>query len=160
MRLTRGKLESMRPARRVLGFDLLREEQVDWVVPTIDGTRLIDIVREYERSMRYQPAGSYSGLDPREFGPLDQHYEGQGRGAPQAIVLGCGCGSAECWPLWVSVTTEAGYVTWSEFSQPHRPDWEYSGMGTYRFERWQFDKAIQSLLRLVPNANKVIANEA
>jgi hypothetical protein len=143
----------MRLARRVLGFDLLREDQVDWVVPTIDGTRLIDIVREYERSMRFQPAGSYSGLDPREFGPLDQHYQGQGRGAPQAILLGCGCGESGCWPLLVSVATEAGFVTWSEFSQPHRPNWDYAGMGTYRFERWQFDKAIQNLAWRVLSAD-------
>jgi hypothetical protein len=84
---------------------------MDWVVPTTDGSRLSDIVRGYERSMRFEPAGSYSGLNTSEFGPLDQHYEGHGRGAPQAIVLRCGCGSAECWPLWVSVTTETGYVT-------------------------------------------------
>ena len=62
----------MRAERRVLGFDLLREQQVDWVVPTMDGTRLIDIVREYERSMGYEPAGSYAGLIPSFFnsGPL------------------------------------------------------------------------------------------
>jgi hypothetical protein len=47
------------------------------------------------------------------------------------------------------VTTEAGYVTWSEFSQPHRPNWDYAGMATYRFERRQFDKAIQNLLERV-----------
>jgi hypothetical protein len=154
MRLTRGKLESMRPARTVLGFDLLREQQVDWVVPTIAGSRLIDLVREYERSMGYEPAGSYAGLilSFLNFGQLDQHYEGRGFDAPQAVVLGCGCGESGCWPLLVSVTTEPGYVTWSEFSQPHRPNWDYAGMGTYRFERWQFDQAVQDLIRRVTNA--------
>jgi hypothetical protein len=153
MRLARGKLESVTAAIRVLGFDLLEARSDVSVVPTIDGIRLTDIVHSYERTMGYLPADAYGGLIPSwfNFGPLDQHYEGRGFCAPQAAVLGCECG---CWPLLVSVTADEGSVTWSEFSQSHRPGWDYEAIGTFRFDRPQFDSAVQDLIRRLPNANE------
>jgi hypothetical protein len=156
MRLERGKLDGVTAVIRVLGFDLLAAHGDVSVVPTIDGIRLTDIVHNYERTMGYLPADAYGGLIPSwfNFGPLDHHYEGRGFCAPQAVVLGCECGEWGCWPLLASVTAHAGSVTWSEFSQSHRPGWDYEAMGTFRFDRPQFDSAVQDLIRRLPNANE------
>jgi hypothetical protein len=142
-------------ATRVLGFDLLAAHGVVSVVPTIDGARLTDIVHSYERTRGYVPTDAYGGLIPSwfNFGPLEQHHEGRGFCAPQAVVLGCECGGWGCWPLLVSVTTEAGSVTWSEFSQPHRPSANYQAMGAYRFERPQFGSAVQDLIQRLSNGS-------
>jgi hypothetical protein len=156
MRPARGKLDGVTAVIQVLGFDLTSAPVAVSVVPTIDGIRLTEIVHDFELSKGYLPAGAYGGLIPWffNFGPLDQHYEGRGFCAPQAVVLGCECGEWGCWPLLASVTADAGSVTWSEFSQSHRPGWDYEAMGTFRFDRLQFDSAVQDLIRRLPNASE------
>jgi hypothetical protein len=41
------------------------------------------------------------------------------------------------------------HVSWSGFSQPHRPQWDYSPFGPFAFERLEYDLAIAELAELL-----------
>lgn len=44
------------------------------------------------------------------------------------------------------VTTSSETVTWSEFTNPHRPGRDYSGLGPFTFVRRQYDEALDDLV--------------
>jgi hypothetical protein len=111
----------------------------------IDGRDLVDLVREVEAPWaaadgQPQIAGGYSGLWPAAWLELPEQ-DGTGR----AAVLACECGEVGCWPLHVRITVSDSTVTWSEFSQPCRPEWRYDGLGPFVFERAAYERAIQSV---------------
>lgn len=111
---------------------------VKQLIPFIDERSLVDIVGEFERAEGFQPAGGYGGLVPAfyRFGRLDRYFLGEQEpwsdGRPVAI-LACNCGEAGCWPLDATLKVAAAEVTWTRFSQPHRPGWDYSGLGSFTF---------------------------
>ena len=124
------------------------------VIPWIDGRPLLDIVRDFETAMGFDVPGEYDGIVPAffRFGPLEEHYLGKGPRTGHAQVLGCGCGEAGCWPLFVAVTAGPGTVTWSEFEQPHRPGRDYSGLGPLVFERAAYDAACSAVAKSLLSA--------
>lgn len=132
---------------------VLDDGTVKSLVPEVDGQSLIDLVAAYETARGYTPAGEYGGIVPDyfNFGDLSQHY--LGTASPQwprpggCWLLSCECGEAGCWPLEVKVTLTSQTVTWSNFRQPHRPSWTYSGLGPFQFDRRQYETAVADAVR-------------
>lgn len=133
----------------VLGFRVGGDPSA--VVPTIDGTSLVELVADFEQRSGFRPAGGYDGLDPALCGPGRRGGWGSERGgdpwpAPGHLwLLGCDCGEAGCWPLAAEVHARPGQVTWSRFGQPHRPDWSYDGFGPFTFDADQYAAAVAEL---------------
>jgi hypothetical protein len=109
----------------------------------IDGRDLVDLVRPIElpfATAEGHPdiAGGYDGLLPHDWVDLPERY-GDGR----AALLACaGCGEPGCWPLRARVDADPDKVTWSDFQQPHRPDWSYASFGPFVFDRAQYDEEV------------------
>lgn len=119
------------------------------LAPLIDGRSLIGLVAAYELAQGYTPSGGYGGVIPesRTLADLSEYYLGtaaeQLPGPGWSWLLACdSCGVTDCWPLEARVDVTADTVTWSEFQQPHRPSWSYSGFGPFRFDRRQYETAI------------------
>ncbi|QOY86994.1 hypothetical protein IRI77_30135 [Paludibaculum fermentans] len=113
------------------------------VVPVIDGLLLADLVTEFEARFGYQPAGGYGGV-VFAFGSIDPLDNFLGISS-ETFLLGCDCGELGCWPLCCCVRHEGEMTEWTNFSQPHRPDRDYSAFGPFRFEGRQYREAISSL---------------
>ncbi|WP_435736288.1 hypothetical protein V5D56_16050 [Cellulosimicrobium sp. PMB13] len=122
------------------------------VVPYVDGRSLVALARDLESSAGYSPAGAYGGLVPEHFryGPAAQHWYGRGRvPAPgHAWILACDCHEAGCWPLEATIAVDEDTVTWSGFSQPHQPRWDYGRLGPFAFDRAQYDDAVDRVSHL------------
>ncbi|MGH3332697.1 MAG: hypothetical protein ACRDPJ_15470 [Nocardioidaceae bacterium] len=118
------------------------------LVPTIDGQSLVDLVAALETSRGYEPSGGYAGIIPAHFnfGDLTLYYEArelrQWPSPQHAWLLGCDCGEVGCWPLTARIAVTADEVSWSDFCQDHRPDWDYEGFGPFVFERQQYANAV------------------
>lgn len=123
----------------------------------VNGVELPELVREAElpsarAGAEEEMAGNYIGLVA---GFMRVDLAGQflgGQGTPmfedsngKTALLGCGCGEVGCSPLMarIEVTDEA--VTWQDFEQPTRPDWEYEGFGPFRFDRAQYERALMEI---------------
>jgi hypothetical protein len=125
----------------------------------VNGTELPDLVRDVELPAArlegdQELAGNYVGLVP---GYVSMDLAGQflgGGGARlyeddegKVQLLGCGCGEVGCSPLLARVTVTDDTVTWDEFEQPQRPDWDYQALGPFTFERAQYERALFELLQ-------------
>lgn len=125
------------------------------LIPEVDGTSLITLIGSYEYVHGYDPAGGYSGLVPEhfDFGDLSHYYLGteanQWPKIGEAWLLACDCGEVGCWPLAARITVDDTTVTWSTFQQPHRPEWDYSAFGPFKFGRRQYEKAIENGIALL-----------
>jgi hypothetical protein len=119
----------------------------------IDGEPLTDLVEAFEvEAGMERTGGKYGGLIPAFFRvfPLDAHFHGHSTMQPKTVLLACGCGEWGCWPLMASITVNAESVTWDAFEQPHRPGRDYSGFGSFRFARRQYDAAVDVLASWSP----------
>lgn len=95
-------------------------------VPCIDGVPLTHLMDQFEADAGMQPAGdARAGL------------------VPQFFRFGCECGAWGCPPLMTAITVAPEHVTWDSFEQPHRTARDYTGLGTLRFDRRQYDDAVQ-----------------
>jgi hypothetical protein len=105
-------------------------------------------VAAFDSRRGYEPSGGYAGIIPAHFnfGDLTRYYEAredrQWSKPQHAWVLGCDCGEVGCWPLTVRITVTADDVIWSDFSQDHRPKWDYTGFGPFAFKRQQYVSAV------------------
>ena len=123
----------------------------------VNGTDLVELVRRAELPSAQadgeeELAGTYVGLVP---GPIRMDLAGQFLGgsgawlypdpAGKTALLSCDCGEVGCSPLLARVTVDEDTVTWDEFEQPTRPDWDYDGFG-FTFERTQYERALLELL--------------
>lgn len=122
------------------------------LVPYVDDVRLLDLVSTYERAAHFDVAGQYAGLvlDHFNYGDLGEYLTGESRGGfggkPGTIaLLGCDCGEVGCWPLLTQVVINNDLVTWRDFTQPHRPQRDYTPFGPFTFNRPQYLKAIRTL---------------
>ncbi|MER5758722.1 hypothetical protein [Streptomyces sp. NPDC002082] len=79
-------------------------------------------------------------------GDPDPERREPGTGA--MALLGCICGTDECWPMMATVTVTALTVTWSGFHQPYRPEWGVLAMGPYTFPRTAYEQALAAPVRL------------
>jgi hypothetical protein len=123
------------------------------LTPCIDGHLLCDLVSAFETRQGFELPGQYIGLRPDGFryGPFDRYFLGLADGYFADLggiyVLACRhCGDAGCWPLMCKASVVGDEVHWSEFRQPHRKNWDYSGFGPFVFERSAFDGAVQALV--------------
>lgn len=125
---------------------------ISWVTPMIEGCALIELVGDFERAQGHKLAGRYSGLVPSsfDFGDLAAYYVGSSVDQwpePGSLwLVDCECGQAGCWPLEASVVVTDQQVTWSNFRQPHRPEWNYDGFGPFVFERGEYDAAVNRMI--------------
>jgi hypothetical protein len=97
-------------------------------------------------------AGNYIGLVA---GYMRVDLAGQflgGRGTPmfsgsedKTALLGCGCGEVGCSPLMARVTVTEDTITWADFEQPTRPEWDYDGFGPFTFDRGQYERALMAI---------------
>jgi hypothetical protein len=123
----------------------------------VNGVELQDLVRDAELpSARADGdediAGNYIGLVA---GYMRIDLAGQflgGRGTPmftgsedKTALLGCGCGEVGCSPLMARVTVNDDTVTWGDFEQPTRPDWDYDGFGPFTFDRSEYERALMAI---------------
>jgi lysophospholipase L1-like esterase len=117
----------------------------------VDGTRLLDLVREaelpfaeeeqQERAAEFAPdpapllAGDYMCL-PARYGWPCRHLLGDPEDVPwclrqpgETMLLTCTCGIDECWALMASVEVTDTVVVWSYFRNTHRDWWGLSTLG-------------------------------
>jgi hypothetical protein len=123
----------------------------------VNGSDLVELVREAELPSaraddEEELAGTYVGLVPGyiRMDLAGQFLGGSGtwlypEGEGKTALLSCNCGEVGCSPLLARVTVEDDTVTWDEFEQPTRPDWDYDGFG-FTFERAQYEQALLVLL--------------
>lgn len=113
----------------------------------VNGRDLRERAREFERPFARELAGAY-GLPPAAavlvpgthlLGAPDVMFEGD---AGRTILLACECGEPGCWPLEARIAVGDTVVTWSDFAQPHRPEWDYAAFGPFRFERSGYEAGI------------------
>jgi hypothetical protein len=124
----------------------------------VNGTELPHLVRDVElpgarAEGDEELAGNYVGLVP---GYVRMDVAGHflaGAGAKlydtdeeKVQLLGCGCGEIGCSPLLARVTVTDDTVTWDDFEQPTRPEWDYDDLGPFTFERSQYERALFALL--------------
>jgi hypothetical protein len=123
----------------------------------VNGMSLIELVRRAELPSAQadgeeELAGTYVGLVP---GYIRIDLASQFLGTPgnslspgpdeKTALLSCNCGEVGCSPLLARVTVDNETVTWDEFEQPTRPDWDYDGFG-FTFERAQYEQALLDML--------------
>ncbi len=131
------------------------EEDTVAILPCVDGVGLDQLVANFERASGYSdPAGGYGGLIPSyyRFGPLSSYFLGMEEpvigGEPGEIyALSCECGEVGCWPLIAHVRLHQDRVVWDGFSQPHRPRRNYESFGPFEFERTQYQRAVEAVVR-------------
>ena len=133
------------------------------VMAVVDGVSLAERVLAFEKEQGWRTDATVGGryealiLSCYRYGALDGHFLGWGgemgfRG--QTTLLVCGCGIATCWPLIARIEADEETVTWSEFAQPHRPEWDYSGFGPCLFEREAYEEVLRELVLLVGDSGK------
>ena len=152
-----GKLHiNVSSTRNVLRLEIYVDDWSRRVVRVIvDDVDLAELAQAVEQPFAVAEghpanAGSYGGLPvedvarpSRRFWGHDPFY-GETRG--KVALLGCGgCGEEGCWPLAVRVALSADIVMWSDFEQPHRPQWNLSTLGPFVFARAQYEAAIAVL---------------
>jgi hypothetical protein len=129
----------------------------DIVDIVINGRPLLELVRDAEladASAEGHPelAGKYVGLPAEVL--ASALFEGQAtevwavleasQRSNRVPLLICECGEPGCWPLMVTVTFGVEAVTWHDFRQPYRDDWQYEKLGPFEFGRAQYLAALQS----------------
>jgi len=124
------------------------------ITPVLSGTPLTDLVRSFERTHGFEPAGEYSGLiltfartppsPPPEVCSVEHYFMGMaGRGYPSGHrLLECQCGFPGCWPLCARILMTGTTVVWDAFKQPRRPLQKYSDFGPFVFDAEQYTKAV------------------
>jgi len=122
----------------------------------VNGMSLIELVRRAELPSAQaddeeELAGTYVGLVPGyiRMDLAGQFLGGSGtwlypEGEGKTALLSCNCGEVGCSPLLARVTVNDETVTWDEFEQPTRPDWDYDGF-SFTFERPQYERALMDL---------------
>ncbi len=122
----------------------------------VNGTDLVDLVRQAELPSAQaddeeELAGTYVGLVPG-YVRMDVASQFLGGAATslfpgpedKTALLSCNCGEVGCSPLLARVTVEDDTITWDEFEQPTRPDWDYDGFG-FTFSRPQYEQALLAM---------------
>src|SRR3954452_5935704 len=92
------------------------DEPVRSILPIVNDVPLTNLVEEFERGRRYEPAGGYAGIVPAHFnlGPLDKYYMDSNSPLPNGrrYLLGCKCDEVGCWPLEVRICTNEEEIVW------------------------------------------------
>lgn len=118
-------------------------------VPFINGNSLIDRIKKIELKYDKTIAGAYDGIRPDLL--LHELTNGSIQDKIKSKILECECGSDGCWTLLMSVTEKDKFVSWGNFEQIHRDNWDYSEMGEFVFEKSAYQKALEELKISTPN---------
>lgn len=71
--------------------------------------------------------------------------DGEWSGPGGTWLLGCTFGEPGCWPLEARIAVEPETVTWTGFTQPHRRERDYTGLGPFVFAREQYEDAARQI---------------
>ena len=130
------------------------DEELSQIKITVNGTDFPELVRQAELPLaradgEEELAGTYVGLVP---GYIRIDLASQFLGATgtalsagpegKTALLSCDCGEVGCSPLLARVSVDEDTITWDEFEQPTRPDWDYNGFGPFTFARGQYEQAL------------------
>jgi hypothetical protein len=131
-------------------------DELSQIVIKVNGTDLPELVKEAELPSaradgEEELAGTYVGLVP---GYIRIDLASQFLGNPgtslspgpedKTALLSCDCGEVGCSPLLARVTVTDDTVTWDEFEQPTRPDWDYEGFD-FTFARSDYEQALLAM---------------
>lgn len=132
------------PADTTQGF-----EEVRIFVNGIDLAALAgEVERPYAEAEGHPDiAGQYAGLPPDLAYLPSRHLLGKpvsesAAAATHTPLLRCECGEWGCWPLLADVVVKEASVQWRDFRQPHRPAWDYRGLGPFVFDRAKYEVAL------------------
>lgn len=157
-------------AMHTIEFRLRRPHRFHVIDIVVDGTGLLDLVREAElpyaveeqreSAADFAPdpvpllAGAYAL--PRADGRAwpSRHLLGEPvDGATdvwrddETLLLTCPCGVDECWALVARVEVEDAVVRWSDFRNVRRDDWDLTGLGPFVFARRQYEASLRATAR-------------
>jgi hypothetical protein len=131
----------------------------------VDGKLLTELVREAESESAAQEghpdlAGKYGGLPWTILSTRLWLGEATGiwsvleseKDTQRVPLLLCECGEPGCWPLMATIEITADHVTWHDFRQPHRKNWDYSKLGPFSFEVTQYLAALDEARRATSKA--------
>jgi hypothetical protein len=106
------------------------------------------------RGLELRHASDYFGLNRYQlFAPPSRHFRGDPGSnwgnSPEnhSVVAMCQCGVSGCWDLMCRIQVSPERVTWAEFHQPNRRDWQYPP--EFSFDRRQYDAALAALDKAV-----------
>ena len=134
------------------------DDELTQVKIDVNGTSLPELVREIELPYtraegQEELAGTYVGLVPGyiRMDLAGQFLGGSGawlypHGEGKTALLSCDCGEVGCSPLLARITLDDDTVTWDEFEQPERPEWDYAALGPFTFNRRQYEAALFAVL--------------
>ena len=113
----------------------------------VNGRDLTALVREFEAPFASELAGAYGLLPAADVLPPARHFLGEPEalytsGGGRTMLLGCDCGEPGCWPLEAHIAVNETTVRWQDFSQPHRPEWNYGLFGPFNFDRGQYEEVL------------------
>lgn len=117
----------------------------------VDGVSFIELVKRFEESKGYSPAGGYGWCPVRDALPPSRQFLGEPTWPEEngkATLLLCDCQCDGCWNFEARIKVTADYVEWDEFEQIHRRRdavsgfWDYSGFGPFRFDRTAYESAL------------------
>ncbi|UCG17095.1 MAG: hypothetical protein JSV19_03500 [Phycisphaerales bacterium] len=127
------------------------------VAITVNGRDLVETLRDIElpyaeREGHPDIAGSYCGLPPGDVLPPSRHFFGEV--SPmycdwdgKVPILACSsCGEEGCWPMVVRISVTEKVVSWADFEQPHRAEWEYRDL-TFRFDLTEYEASLVKAAR-------------
>jgi hypothetical protein len=112
----------------------------------IDGLPFIELVKQYEESRGYRPAGGYGYCPVGRTLPPSRHFLGEAAWGPSTAnprvsLLLCECRNVGCWDFRGAITLTPDRVVWSNFEQIYR-HWNYDGFGPFEFDRTQYENAL------------------
>jgi hypothetical protein len=128
----------------VIEFAVIDDDTQITVVPLIDGASLIALVAKIELHFGHghsEPLGEYQGHIVDDLARARANYA-----APRTTVLLCAdCNDPACWSLQTVIDRDDTIVRWSQFSNPLRPDLDYTALGPFEFDREQYETAIAEI---------------
>ena len=126
--------------------DFYSETDIRLVAIYLNGREIVDILKEIELAYDTETPGSYGHLTPKNLyrNLSDALIPGTYSHDHETFFLCCeSCGIDGCWSVVATVTQDENYVYWTDFRQPHRPEWKYPI--SYRFRRMQYEKEMNKL---------------
>ena len=151
-----------------------RDKDFEFGFPIVDiyinDSKLLDLVTKVERKNARQMGldfgGEYAGVWATPYGVEGNHFLGislPGRQKTHTWVLNCTCGNPGCWDILALIEADNEIVRWSEIANPwlvnglpthwhtKSPEdfiaFDYSSIGSYVFNRGQYEDALNQLRR-------------
>ena len=123
------------------------------IIPIIDDKSLISILKDFEfvfAKSEGSPkiAGQYGGIYLSNSISPTKYFLGENLLAEnknKTLILLCDCACEGCWDFLARIKVQKSVVTWNEFEQIHRENWDYQKLKTFTFEREQYEKALCDL---------------